>query len=176
MIGTCIIAIVFSPILAEFLAYFNHDCRGFLRSDKEMEICSLKMEPRTFRAIMFILLFIVLYPSLRWLVGAGFSWRADLGFVVSYLCFMAVIEPLIIYINKDEEAKTTPKEPFPDWFSMKTRMILMSIVIVMAACADYVLWSACFKKHIEENPNAYKEFVKKIPPSVQKQAIWFVTH
>jgi len=176
MIGTCIIAVVFSPILAEFLAYFNHDCRGFLRSDRTMRFGSFHIEPRTFRAIVFCFIFLILYPSLRWVVGAGFSLHSDLGYVVSYLCFMAVIEPLIIYINEDEEAKTVPKEPFPDWFTMKTRLILMSVVIVMAACADSLLWSACFKKPLERDPNAYREIVKKIPPSIKKQAIWFVTH
>lgn len=176
MIGTCIIAVVFSPILAEFLAYFNHDCRGFLRSDKTMNICSLKIEPRTFRAIAFFIIFVILYPTLRWLAGGCFSWHADLGFVVSYMCFMAVIEPLIIYINKDEEAKNTPKEPFPDWFSMKTRIFLMSTVIIIAACADSLLWNMCFKKPLEKNPTAYADFIQKIPNGIKKQALWCLSH
>ena len=176
MIGTCIIAVVFSPILAEFLAYFNHDCRGFLRSDKTMNICPLKMEPRTFRAITFFIIFVILYPTLRWLAGGCFSWHADLGFVVSYMCFMAVIEPLIIYINKDEEAKNTLKEPFPDWFSMKTRIFLMSTVIIIAACADSFLWNMCFKKPLEKTPTAYADFVQKIPNGIKKQALWFLSH
>lgn len=176
MIGTCIIAVVFSPILAEFLAYFNHDCRGFLRSDKTMNICSLKMKPKTFRAIAFFIIFVILYPTLRWLAGGCFSWHADLGFVVSYMCFIAVIEPLIIHINKDEEAKTTPKEPFPDWFSMKTRILLMSAVIVIAACADSLLWNMCFKKTLAKNPAAYADFVKRIPDGMKKQALWFLSY
>ena len=89
---------------------------------------------------------------------------------------MAVIEPLIIYINKDEEAKVVPKKPFPSWFTMKTRLILMFVVIITAACADSLLWSACFKKPLERDPNVYREFLKKIPPSIKKQAVWFVTH
>lgn len=176
MIGTCIIAIVFSPILAEFLAYFNRDCRGFLRSDKVMTLGSFHVEPRMFRMIVFLFIFIILYPSLRWLVGKGFSFHSDLGYLVSYLCFMAIIEPLIIYINKDEEAKSVPKAPFPDWFTMKTRLIIMSVVIIFAACADSLIWSTCFQKPLEQNPNIYREFVKKIPPTIRKQAVWFSTH
>ena len=176
MIGTCIIALVFSPILAEFLAYFNHDCRGFLRSDKAMAFGSFCIEPRTFRAIAFAFIFLIIYPSLRYLVGKGFSLHSDLGYLVSYLCFMAIIEPLIIYINKDEEAKVIPKEPFPDWFSMKTRLAMLSVVVVTAACADSLLWSACFKKPLERDPNVYREFVKKIPLGIREQAIWFATH
>ena len=84
MIGTCILALVFSPIFAEFLAYFNHDCRGFLRSDKTMNIFSFRLEPRTFRLISFIFIFMIIYPFLRWLVGSGFSWRSDLGYIVYY--------------------------------------------------------------------------------------------
>ena len=174
MIGTCILALVFSPIFAEFLAYFNHDCRGFLRSDKTMHICSFQLEPRTFRLIFFILVFMIIYPSLRWLVGSGFSWHSDLGYLVSYFCFMAVIEPLIIYINKDEEATKVPKEPFPSWFSMKTRLIMLSLVVLIAACADPLIWTMYFQKRLEQNPCAYVEFVKEIPDGVKKQALWFL--
>lgn len=59
-----------------------------------------------------------------------------MGFVVSYMCFTEVIESMIIHMNRDEEAKTKPKEPYPDWFSTKTRIWLMGIIIVIAACAD----------------------------------------
>ncbi|MBR1733948.1 MAG: hypothetical protein IJ730_00615, partial [Alphaproteobacteria bacterium] len=126
MLGNCIIAVVFTPILAEFLAFFNHDCRGFIRSDKTMTFGSINIEPRTFRAIMFFLIFVVIYPTLRWLAGGRLTLHSDLGFVVSYMCFMALIEPLIIHINLDEEAKTTLKEPFPDWFSTKTRWAMFA--------------------------------------------------
>jgi hypothetical protein len=162
--------------LAEFLAYFNHDCRGFLRSDKTMQFGSLQLEPRTFRAIAFIVIFMILYPSLRWLAGAKFSWHADLSFTVAYLCFMEIIEYLIIYFNKDEKAKTTPKEPFPDLFSMKTRLVMIATVIVIAACASPFIWSNCFQKRMERNPEVYKEFLKKVPHSIKKQALWFSTH
>ena len=174
MLGNCIIAVVFSPILAEFLAFFNHDCRGFIRSDKIMKFGSINIEPRTFRAIVFFLIFVVLFPILRWLCDSGLSWRSDLGFVVSYMCFMALIEPLIIYLNKDEEAKTTPKEPFPDWFSLKTRWALFALIVFIAACAHPMIWSACFKKPLEKNPAAYAEIVKKIPKEMRRQALWFL--
>lgn len=176
MIGTCILAVVFSPIFAEFMAFFNHDCRGFLRSDKTMIFGTVQLKPRVFRAILFVLLFIVIYPTLRWICGGGFSFRSDLCYVVSYMCFMAVVEPLIIYINNDEEEKTTPKEPFPDWFSMKTRIIMMSTVIVIGAGASPLIWSTCFKARMQKNPTVYAEFLKTIPPSVKKMAVWFATH
>ncbi len=176
MIGTCIIAIVFSPILAEFLAYFNHDCRGFLRSDKIMKFGSVQIEPRTFRAIAFVIIFMIIYPTLRWLAGTRFSWHADLSFTVAYMCFMEIIEYLIIYINKDEEAKRTPKEPWPDWFSMRTRLILMSLVIIIGACASPLIWSHCFQEPMRKNPAVYKEFLKKIPSSIKRQALWFSTY
>lgn len=95
---------------------------------------------------------------------------------MSYLCFMAVIEPLIIHTNKDVTAKIIPKKPFLEWFTIKTNLILMFVVIVTAACADSLIWSACFKKPLERDPNAYRELVKKIPPVIRRQAIWFVTH
>lgn len=176
MIGTCILALVFSPIFAEFLVYFNHDCRGFLRSDKTMTFGSISIEPRTFRAIVFFIIFIVLYPTLRWLAGDRFSWRADLGYTVSYLCFMEIIENVIIYINKDEEAKKTPKEPFPDWFSVKTRLVLLSLVILIGSMATPLIWSNCFAPKLAKNPAAFVKFLKKIPKPIKKQAVWFATH
>ena len=176
LIGTCILAMVFSPIFAEFLAYFNHDCRGFLRSDKIMTIGSFEMEPRTFRAIAFIIIFMIIYPLLRWMAGGGLSWHSDMSFVVSYMCFLALIEPLIIYINKDEEAEIKPKEPFPDWFSMKTRLIMMGAVVIIGACADPFIWSTCLQGPLDRDPNAYAEIVKNIPQGMKKQALWFLNN
>lgn len=163
MIATCIIAVVFSPIIAELLAYFNHDCRGFLRSDKIISFYSFHIEPRTFRLIAFVFIFLILYPLLRWVVGAGFSLHSDWEYIVSYLCFISVIEPLIIYINKDEKAKTTPKGTFPDWFTIKIRIVLMFLVVVMAACVGSLLCSSCSKKSFKRDQDMYSEFVKKIP-------------
>ena len=163
MIGTCIIAVVFSPIIAEFFAYFNRDCRGSLRSDKTMHFGSFHVEPRTFRLIVFSFIFLILYPLLKCVTGSEFSLHSDWRYLVSYLCFMSVIEPLIIYINKDEKAKTTLKEPFPDWFTIKLRIVLMSLVIVVAACSNSLFLSNSPQKPLQRDLNVYNEFVKKIP-------------
>ncbi len=89
--------------------------------------------------------------------------------IVVVIIFLIIIIIFSTNARKErsyEEAKTTPKEPFPE-FSLRTRWALFALIVFIAACAHPMIWSACFKKPLEKNPAAYAEIVKKIPKEMR---------
>ena len=132
MVGNCIIAVVFSPVLAEFLTFFCYYFRGPIRSDKDVPIGSIKIPPKVFRVLVFCAIFVIFYPVMKYLIHSNFRVGGDIGYIVCYMCFITLIEPVIIHLNGDKSAAQPKNDPENLMFSMKGNLILMFCLIMLS--------------------------------------------
>ena len=120
MVGNCIIALVFHPLLAELFTFCIDYFRGNIRSDKYIKIGSLAIRPKIFRLVVFILTFIIFYPIARYFIMHDVDFgNENMGYLISYMCFVGVIEPIMIHLNGDKDAATPKNDPENLIFSMK---------------------------------------------------------
>ena len=143
MIGNCIVAMMALPLVSEFLTFFCPYFRGSIRSDRSVRVFSRNIRPRVFRFGIFVLIFLVFYPFLSHVVTSHFS-MFDPGYLISYMCFLELIEPTIIHLNGDKNARLRAK-PDPEELLLSThaRIVLMLLIIVVAVCGRKILcWLA----------------------------------
>ncbi len=141
MIGNCIVALIFSPIFAEVFTFFRQDFRGPIRSEKPIKLLSKEVSARMFRLSLFTLIFVIFYPLTAYFANTPCPlWNTDISYIISYMCFLAIIEPLIISINGDKEARYKAK-PDPDnlILSMKGNVIFLFILIILAIGSHRIL-------------------------------------
>jgi hypothetical protein len=96
-------------------------------SDKPIEILSKKILPKNFRLTIFILLFIVLSTVVYLTTPTANPWYN----IFAYYIFGLLIEPAIIYLNKDIKAQKKYSSVSQPLFTKRTKTIIAIIILLI---------------------------------------------
>jgi hypothetical protein len=112
----------------ELLVYFQILPKGPICSDKDIAVFSIKTAPKNFRLIVFSIMHIIAFIAISL---AQIDTDRCRNFMFLYTLFLLLIEPTIIHLNKDTEAKKKLDAYYKPSLSARTKALILLTIIAI---------------------------------------------